>query len=492
MPADWVRIDRPTPLVEAGETTFVLITVKPLRRPDSRPGSYTARVRVYPQDTPHAVLETPLELRVLAFRGFGLALAEERIAGTQRFQLHVHNQGSAPLPLIVTGSDAAGALVFDLPTPQMTLAPGQQLTLRGGIRPRQRALAGGPRRHTFDLLVRSLDHAGFLAAVRGHYVETPPLPSWSPLVLLAGGAALLMALVALVLALSAPPPDPVIADVRVSSTQVGRGTPFSVSWQATDAAEVRLLINGTPVFVSPGGASSGASVDTSALFGPVSVVVEAINRDQTAAQATTVEVYEPLRLERFSASPPQLFRGVVQPLIVEWDVEGAVASSVLAPDVFTPYVLESAGTGGKFEIVGIPLEPVTLALMARDAAGGTLEQTLTISVANPTCAASGPVELRAGPDPAHQVVGTVLANVPVTVDARDAGGRWLRVPNLGGGVAGWGQRDLFVCAGFNADDLRVEVNLPPTPTLTPTQTAAPTATMPPPTSTPGPSPTTAG
>lgn len=490
LPADWVRIDRPSPLVEAGETTFVLITLKPLRRPESRPGSYTARVRVYPQDIPDAVLETPMALRVLPFRGFGLALAQPRLSGAQRFQLHLHNQGSVPLPLAVAGRDAAGALAYDLSTPQVTLAPGQQLTLQGRVRPRRRALAGSPRQHTFDLLVRSLDHAGFLAAVRGHYVETPPLPGWARPALALGGALLLVALLAL--ALVGPPPEPVVAGVQLSSTQVGRGTPISVSWQAADAAQVRLLVNGTPVFIGPNAGQNSASVDTGALFGPVSVVVEAVNGGRTSAQSVTVDVYEPLRLERFSAAPPQLFRSVVQPLIVEWEVAGAVDTRVTAPEAFTPNLLESGGTGGRFEIVGIPLEPVRLALLAHDAAGGALAQTLTVSVVNPVCAANGPAELRAGPDLAHQVVGTVPGGVTVVVDARDAGGRWLRVPDLGGGLAGWGLRDQFACADFNANDLRVELNVPPTPTPTSTRTPTPTPTQPAPTDTPGPSPTTAG
>ncbi len=500
LPADWVRIDRPAPLVDAGETTFVLITIKPPRRPDSRPGSYTARVRVYPQDLPAAVLETPLALQVRAFHGFGLALAHKRISGAQTFQLYVHNQGSAPLPLAVSGRDAAGALAFALPTPRVTLAPGEQLTLRGSVKPRQRAWLGGPRQRTFDLQVRSLDNAGFLAAVRGQYVEQPPLPGWSPLALLAAGAALLALVAVAALAFGGPSPAPVIAGAQLSSTLVGRGTPVSVSWQATDAAEVRLLVNGTPVFASADPADTSVRLDTSGLFGPVSVIVEAVNQGQTSAQALTVEVYEPLRLERFSAAPQQLLRALVQPLTVEWEVAGAVASSVAAPDFFTPNLLESAGTGGKFELVGIPLASFPLLLVARDAAGGTLEQTLIVTVANPSCAASRPLELRAGPDPAHQVVGTVPANVAVAVDGRDPAGRWLRVPDLGGGVAGWGQRDLFVCAGFNPDNLRVEMNLPPTPTPPPTvtplptltPTPAPAATAPPPSVTPGPLPTTAG
>src|SRR5690606_11353081 len=57
LPEEWVRIDRPTPLVGAGDTTFVLINFKPKRHSTSTPGNYDVRVRVYPNSAPQDVLE---------------------------------------------------------------------------------------------------------------------------------------------------------------------------------------------------------------------------------------------------------------------------------------------------------------------------------------------------------------------------------------------------------------------------------------------------
>lgn len=494
LPKEWVRIDRPAPLIEAGETTFILITFKPLRQPDSRPGNYQIRIRVYPQDQTDAILESPLALRLMPFHGFGLTLDRSQIAGSQAFQLNLHNQGNSHLPVSITGSDRAEQLVFDMLTSQITLAPGQHMTVQGSIRPRQQSLFGKPRQHPFDLRVQSLDHAGFVAAVRGYYTEMPPLPGWGALALLvAAGALALVVLVALVLIITTPPPEPVIASLSFNSPQIARGEPLEVRWQATDAAEMRVIVNGTPVFTTTDTQTTSTTLDTSALAGPVNLVVEAANGDRLAVRGETVLVYEPLLLQRFTATPPLLLRFVVQALVVDWEVSGAVASSVAAPEVFTPNLLESAGSGGRFEIVGIPTDSFTLTLLARDAADNVLEQTLVVNLNNPECVpAAGPVELRAGPDPAHQVIGSVPAGVAVVVDARDQSGAWLRVPSLTSGVSGWGQQEVFTCSGFNPADLRTELNVPPPPTPTASPTPAPTATTAPPSVTPGPSPTTAG
>ena len=132
---------------------------------------------------------------------------------------------------------------------------------------------------------------------------------------------------------------------------------------------------------------------------------------------------------------------------------------------------------------GIPDAPFTLTLSAEDEVGNTLEQEITVSLVNPECVpVEGDVELRFGPNVRHNVVGTVQAGSTVVVTARDGSGQWLQIP-LPGDTIGWGRRDLFTCADtFNPDALRVELNVPPTPTPEPTATPTPSPT-------PSPSPT---
>jgi hypothetical protein len=491
-PKEWVRIDRPTPLVDANDTTFVLINFKPLRRSDSKPGDYPVVIRVYPQEKPSAVIETTLTLQVLPFGGFGLDLESNRLRSGERFHLHLHNQGSANLPVSVSGRDLTDSLRFQIPTAFIALTPGQQASIQGEVMSKRTPLFGSPREIPFDLLVRANNHAGFLIAQRGYYLEKPMLPRW--VFLFAIGSLALFALiivVALAVILMRPVPEPRIAVFEVNSTLIARGDPLEVSWQVTDVAQMRVSLNGTPAVsgtASP--QSSSLIIDTSGLTGEVEVLLEGQNGDKTDTRSQTIHVYQPMSIEYFTASPAQVMRYVVQSVTIDWNAPEAVFTQITGLEKLNVAPVEVSGANGSFQLTEILIEPVTLKLRAQDAFGNTLEQTLTINVMNPECRpASAAVSLHFGPDVAHQVVGTVPVDSTVVVDAQDASGQWLRVSGLSGGLNGWGKRTDFSCTpNFNVEDLRKELNVPPPPpTITPLP--SPTATS---TPTPPITPTTAG
>ena len=58
------------------------------------------------------------------------------------FELHVHNQGSGPLALTLTGAAPGGGLVFDIQSLNLTLAPGERRAIHGYVRPAQRQIVG--------------------------------------------------------------------------------------------------------------------------------------------------------------------------------------------------------------------------------------------------------------------------------------------------------------------------------------------------------------
>lgn len=491
-PKEWVRIDRPTPLVDANDTTFVLINFKPLRRSDSKPGDYPVTIRVYPQEKPSAVIETTIMLQVKPFGGFGMALGSNKLRSGERFQLHLHNQGSANLPLSINGRDLTDSLHFNILTPFVTLAPGQQATIQGEVHSKRPPLFGSAREAPFDLTVHANNHAGFLIATRGYFLEKPMLPGW--LFLFITGSLGLFALaivIAIIVILTRPAPQPSIAVFEVNSTLIARGDPLEMSWQATDVAQIRVSLNGTPAAVGtvlP--QSSSLVVDTSGLSGEVEVLLQGQNGDKTDTRSQTVHIYQPLSIEYFTAAPDQVMRYVVQSTTIDWNAPEAVFTQVTGLEKFNAVAIESAGASGSYQLTEILTEPITLTLRAQDAFGNTLTQTLTINVMNPECRPTGaPASLHFGPDVAHQVVGTVPVGATVMVDAQDASGQWLRVSGLSGGLNGWGKRTDFTCnPNFNVDDLRKELNVPPVPpTITPLP--SPTATS---TPTPPITPTTAG
>jgi len=479
-PQEWVRVNRPKLTLDPEEAAEVVISYKPLRRPDSKPGDYPVRVRVRPENNPDMMLEASVTLKILPYGGFGMALENRRITSGQRFRLHLHNQGSAVLPITVSPRDLSDRLRFHIPSPQLTLAPGQRVTLQGEVRPKSPALYGRPSDHVFDLVARSHDPAGFLVAVRGHFVETPMLPAWSPAVL---GAAIIAAFVVFVgalILLLRPVPQPRIASFQVNSTQIAQGTPLALDWAVTDVAQLNVSVNGTPELSQIDPRTSGIELDTSDLAGQIEVSLVGVNGSRQDTASQTVFIYRPMSVDYFRVEPQQVVRYVVQPLTVSWNVPGAVSVTISGLEGFsaTPVLASAYPSQGEItDLVGIPTEAVTITLSAEDEIGNVTQQSLALEMVTPECAPAGePVTLYAGPDERQQVVGTVPAGASVVVDAQDQSGHWLRA-QLTGGLSGWGPRSQFTCATtFNVDDLRKELNVPMLPTPTPVPPATATAT----------------
>ena len=501
LPKEWIRIDRPTPLIDSQDTAFILVNFKPLRRSDSQPGDYEVKIRVYPQDNPEAAIQTRLTLSILPYGGFGMALQSKVVSATEQFSLYLHNQGSAVLPLTIQGRDLAEQLNFYIPGPNVVLQPGQQITVQGTIKPRRNYYFGQTRRYPFDIVVQSRDAARFIAAIRGYVVQTPVMPRWLPLALMgAVGGVILLLVAALVLLALRPNPQPNFASFSLSSTLVARGEPLQIYWQATDVVDYELAINGTPVrSESDPQATAFLDVDTSAYTGQIAIQLSGYNGDLQASREESVRIYEPITgIQTFSITPSQLVRYVVDSLSIQWNVPGAVRTQILGLENFTSTVLEVNGPSGDFEgVAGIARDPITVRLVAQDEVGNNYEQSMTINVVNPECTPAGEgVTLHAGPDIRHQVIGTVPQGDPVVVNAQDVTGEWLRVL-LPGEQTGWGLRTDFVCAGnFDPVNLYKEVDVPPlppspTPTLTPTVTLTPTL-APAPSATPSPSSTPLG
>ena len=180
VPKDWARIDRPDLEIAAEQNADVIINFKPRRRSDSAPGDYTAQIVVYPKKKPDIKLKGSVHLQVLAYGGFGMALEHNRLKPGDRFRLHLHNQGNAPLPINLIARDLGGGLNFVIPNAHLTLAPGQRIrSFRDRRNRKPRISSAKPREHSFDLIARSGDAAAFTVATRAYVDEKPPLPSWA-------------------------------------------------------------------------------------------------------------------------------------------------------------------------------------------------------------------------------------------------------------------------------------------------------------------------
>ncbi|MCC6614540.1 MAG: FHA domain-containing protein [Anaerolineae bacterium] len=482
LPRDWVRLDHSEIEVAPGKSGEAILNFKPARRPESTPGIYRVLITARSALTPDAAAKCEVLLEVLPFSGFGIALEEAHVNAGERFKLYLHNQGSSALNLALAARDLENKLRFNLPNPAVALGPGQRVVITGTAHGRSLKLWGGAQEHPFDLVIRARNAAGFTTAVRGYVNVKPSLPVWTPLILIAGLAAVAMIAIFL-LGTVLSTAKPVINTFNTSTARVTQGNPLTLTWDIEDADSLRVLVNGNVLLDNVDPAPGRLDIDTHNTAGVVLFTLQARNSAGEAEASQVVEISEPILVNYFTVDPPQLVRYVVQSVTINWSVKGAVTTRLSGLEVFAPsQILERYGASGTVQVVGIPLEPLVLRLTAQDAEGTTIEQVLTIDVIEPRCLPSGTdITLYSAPDASAQVIGTVPTETAVTVDAQDASGLWLRVL-LAGNSQGWGARNLFVCENtFDPGQLQKAVQLPPTATPT---SAIPQSTTAPATATP--------
>lgn len=497
VPKDWARIDRPDLEIPAEGSADVIINFKPRRRSDSAPGEYVVQISVHPRGKPELTLRGVVHLRVLPYGGFGMALERSSFKPGDRFRLHVHNQGNAPLPLNLITRDLGDSLRFAIPTTHLTLGPGQRSVLQGQVRPRTTRFFGDAREHSFDVIARSGDAASFTIAARAYVEEKPPLPSWAAYAF--GGIALvglIVILIGLFVLLQPAPPQPAITSFELSASRLAQGEPLVVRWAVADTDSVSLTVNGTPVAVDA--QATSAQVDTSSLHGLISVALVAANGGRETQSNETVQVFRPITVVDFHVDPPQVVLYTAQTITISWEAPGAVSTAITGLEGFTSAPLQASyGASGSVSVAGIARGALDLMLTAQNE-DTSIQQPLSVALVTPQCTASkGDASLRASPSSADQVVATIPQGTIVVVDAQDALGQWLRV-QLAGGAHGWGERTAFTCASnFSVDDLYKELIVPTAlpeftlvPTLSTAVTATPSATAPTPTPT-VPRPTTA-
>lgn len=480
VPKAWVRVDRPELDISAGQDADVTVGLKPLRNPASAPGDYHVQVTVRPKSEPDKLVMRTVTLRVKSYSGFGVALEGSRVRAGQSFRLHMHNQGSAPLPLTLATRDIEDRLVFNLPATTFTLGPGERAVATGRVSPQRSRFFGDETEYPFDLLVTSGETSHYLVANRAYFVDRPRLPSWGRYALLGGLLAGALVLMLLALLIFTPPAPPAIETFTASAERVTQGEPLTLSWQVENAAAVVLAANGQELQRFAAGETT-YTVDTQATEGDTTFELRATRGDQVVTSSVQVAVAVPFAVRYFSVTPQPIRRYTAQTLTFDWSVPGAQSVQIIGVETISASPLDPIfGATGTVNVTGILSDqPTTLTLRAQNGLGETVEESVVLDGADPTCLSSQEMNLYDAPASSAQTVSTVPSGTPIVVDGRDVGGAWLRV-RIGGGLHGWGMREALTCDGFNPDDLQIDAAaptaLPPTntPTSTPTASTAPT------------------
>jgi hypothetical protein len=481
LPNNWVRISRPTLEVAPQESAVVVVNIKPLRRSDSAPGIYSVVAAVRPQSKAADVLEAPFNVTILPFSGFGIALGTPRVGMRDRFKLHVHNQGSAPLPIQVTGRSKAQDLQFILNPSQLTLNPGQRFQVIGEIRNSKRRYFGNAAEYPFDLVVQSMDSARFTVATTGHVLERPPLPVWGGVA--AGAVGLLMLAIILIggLALFNRTPDPEIVSATANngSTQIAAGQPLLLSWQAENADFVTVSINNQVVLQNQPTSAERVAVNTQGLVGPlnVSVVAEREDGQTSDVERWTLTMTEAVAATRLSMSPQPLIRYVVQTATISYNIPGATNVSISGLEDALQEPLEMlSGSTGEISVLLLPLEDFTITLTADSAAETGIRETLPVQIIDPVCLPIGSQSVNLYTQTSTQSTVATSLDPGERITVVGHAGEWLSFSrdDLANNV--WGQRSSFLCEpSFNIDDLREVI-----PSDAPLTTSTRTPTIQPP------------
>ncbi|MBN2470730.1 MAG: FHA domain-containing protein [Anaerolineae bacterium] len=480
VPAEWVRLERVDVDLEPEETAHLMLSFKPLRRPDSRPGKYTIMVQVRSKSRPTQTVDASMTLRVLAYSGFGIDLGLRTVQPGQPLPIFIHNQGNAPLALSFAGQAPGDSLDFTFTPPRVMLEAGRRMTVRATVKPHQRALIGAPRALPFVVMARSHDAAGFVTPLPARLQVTPPLHGWRLGAAVGGLATLILLAVMLLLTMLRPVPPPQILGMGVSAAEIVQGEQVVVSWEVQDVGALALEVNGIP-YPAPLTPQDGSLPLVLETPGAHEIALLARSGEQLARRAVQVYAYEPLVIANFSVSPGTQIRYIEQDMMLTWEIPGGIHVQLIGvPGDSGDSPTYNPTDSRQFRVRGVA--PVSVTLRAEGGAGQIAEQVLTIPIEDPVCTVlQDKTAIRTGPSALHAILGRVNDGQAVVPDSRDGSGQWLRVfANDDQRV--WIAREALDCLNFDPLLLSVDPAPPtpmptPTPTLTPTPSATPTPTI---------------
>ncbi len=483
MPSEWLRVNRPEVEIAPTDTTYVLLNIKPPRRPDIKPMEHQVTIEVTPKDKPEQALKTTLPVSVRAYSGLGMALNTTSLSAGDALIVYLHNQGSEDLTLALSGRSADGRVTLRFSMPRVTLAAGTRSQVRVEVVPSSRPWVGKTETYKFVVIAQAQNASRFIASIEARTTVSPRLPLWGAITAVFGTLGIVLAVIAGMVALASASAPPTLQALRAPSVRVEAGSSISLAWDASNVERFLLSVNGLLVTELPGTARS-YTLDTSSYSGELLISLQGEKGQQVVTETLGAQVIPQLAIKAFNIAPSVLVRNVVTALTVEWETEGATEAALAGLNSFTnapiPETLEP--TGRLEGISGYPTNPFTVELLARSADGDTMTQIVQLEVIDATCTATVDVPLYQGPDARLPQVSVVPATSVVVVVAQSAPSGWLRIGLPGSSAPAWGARDSFICnANFNLNDLRTEVTEPLIPTAPPTPTAT---ASPPPSATP--------
>ncbi len=470
LPTGWLRLTRPELQLDPNETAYVLLNVKPPRRPNTVPQHYQVTIEVIPADQPTLPVYAYMDVEIKTYSGFGMAIGQQADVN-EAVPVFLHNQGSGTMRFTVTAKDPNNELTFQGPRAPLDLKAGQRLRIDLHVDAKTPILVGDNRTYKFQVLVQSHDASRFIAASDAKATLGARFPIWGAIA--AAGITLSILIIGLLALLGVlNRPEPMINMLTISNDQVAQGEPLTIEIDANRMDTFDVLLNQSVIASDVSGDISSYTIATDDVAGTAEVTVIARNGSRSARETVISYVYVPIAMNRFDVSPNPLIRNSVNTISLSWDIAGAVLVRISGLSDFTNNLIQSSTEYSAVDtlegIGGIPTQPLELTLYAEDEAGTAIEETLIVPLIDPQCTALIDAELREGPDARYPQIATVPTGATLVVLAQDAGAGWLRF-QLPQDLRVWGIRSDFDCAeNFDISDLRTEVDVPELPSVSPT------------------------
>lgn len=397
---EWAKSNRREAILEPGIQTQAMISVRPPRSSQTKPGVYPLTIRVVQTDDPARALEAVREIDVVGYAGLGVAVRSGRSSDT--YHLAVQNQGNVPIDIQMEGYHREKQLRFRYSPERFNLAPGatEQVTLT--VHPAGGQPFGSRRELTFAVVARSMDKAGFRAPVISTYTLQPSWPKW-----VIGAAVPILFGVLVVLALLLG----VLSYVGI--IRLPEGLP------AITGEETKLPSTEQP-------AAQGTT-------GPTPTLV-----------ATLVA-----EIGDFSATPESPIYQTRGAVTLRWDVAGGEQITLVGPDGL-PIDLSPANLSTRhyeISIADLALGPNQYSLTVTGSDGQNRTRTLVINTTASSCTVNEGVDAFSQPDPTSEPL-LDFEGGEVIIVGRTSDSAFVRIAYgdlTGLDVQGWVPADQVLC-----------------------------------------------
>lgn len=393
---EWTAIPVPSFSVSAHDLQNQKVFFKPPRTSESLAGNYPFVIRLRSLETGEVRLTQGI-LQILPYHSVSMEILPKKgIFGPWRrtnvFRATIINLGNTEQKLQLFGSDPEDALIYDLPSEQVTIAPGQQRDVAITVTPTHRRALSNPRLHGFQLSARSIETPSVYCAAQAQLEHRPVV---SP-----GNFILFLIAVGLMAGWWAFRPVPPVLDAfQIDPAVVAPGGVVKLTWSSSHAKSVKVLFNDN-VIVSQGAprGSTTINVDRSGTF--TAMAMRETQQSKPITVSVTVKVPEilpPPEVSAFDIRTREVAPG--ESFFVTYQVKNAIKAT-LSP---TGQVLDP-----KLESVQVeaPNQPgsIRFFLVAENASGQTTKsRTITVNVAAKPAASI--VVFRADPMEVDPLVG---------------------------------------------------------------------------------------